>query len=91
MGFAPKAGLDGRGLLVQLCQECHHSELDMTVTREKFLTDKLDQMNREEKDLAIKRIETPIESRLAMPPALFRTITPEEKQLDWIAAAPSGP
>jgi hypothetical protein len=81
MGFAPKAGLDGRGLIVQECQMCHNSNLDMTISRELFLVDKLAQMSRTEKDLAIDRLKTPIESRLAMPPALFRTITDDERQL----------
>lgn len=80
MGFAPKAGLDGRALLVQMCQECHHSKLDPMLSRERFLTDALDTMSRDEKDLAITRLQAPITSRLAMPPALFRTITDDERQ-----------
>lgn len=81
MGFAPRAGADGRPLLVQLCQECHNSNLDMTISREQFLTDKLDAMSRAEKDLAIARLNTAIDNRLAMPPALFHTITSDEKRL----------
>jgi hypothetical protein len=80
MGFAPKLGLDGRGLLAQMCQQCHNSKLDMTVSRERFLTDKLDEMSREEKDLAIARIKTPLDTRLTMPPPLFRTMTSDERQ-----------
>ena len=81
MGFAPKAGLDGRQLLVQLCQECHNANLDMTISRERFLVDQLDSMTRAERDVAVARLNTPIDNRLAMPPALFRTITNDEKQL----------
>ena len=81
MSFAPKLGLDGRGLLTQLCQECHHSKLDPTLSREKFLTDQLDQMTRAERDVAIARLQMPTEERLAMPPALFRTITAQERAL----------
>jgi hypothetical protein len=80
MSFAPKLGLDGRGLLAQLCQECHHSKLDMTLSRERFLVDTLDQMTRQERDIAISRLQLPPEQRLAMPPALFRTISAEERQ-----------
>ena len=76
-----RVGLDGRGLIVQMCQECHHSKLDLTITRERFLTDKLDTMTRAERDVAIERLQTPITNRLAMPPALFRTITDAERQL----------
>ncbi len=81
MGFAPKAGLNGRQLLVQMCQQCHNANLDMTISREKFLVDQLDQMSRDEKDLAIQRLELPLDTRLAMPPALFRTITDDERKL----------
>jgi hypothetical protein len=81
MCFAPKAGSSGREVLVQMCQECHNANLDMTITREKFLVDKLDTMTRDEKDLAIKRLETPPDTRLVMPPPLFRTITDDERQL----------
>jgi hypothetical protein len=80
MGFAPKWGLDGKQLLVQMCQQCHNANLDMTITREKFLVDALDTMSREEKDLAIKRLQTAADTRLAMPPVLFRTITDDERQ-----------
>jgi hypothetical protein len=79
MGFAAKAEADGTGLLSQLCQECHHSKLDMTQTREKFLVDGLASMSREEKDLAIERLNLPITNRLHMPPALFRTMTDDER------------
>ncbi|MCU1278828.1 MAG: hypothetical protein JWM53_2374, partial [bacterium] len=81
MGFAPKAGLDGRQLITQMCQQCHHSNLDLTISREKFLVDALDSMTREEKDVAIKRLQASPSSRLAMPPVLFRTITDDERQL----------
>jgi hypothetical protein len=80
MGFAPKAAATGRELVTQMCQQCHHSKLDLTISREKFLVDQLDMMPRDEKDLAIKRLQTPLDSRLAMPPALFRTITDDERQ-----------
>lgn len=81
MAFAPKLGLDGRQLLQQMCQQCHHNTLDLTISREKFLVDQLDQMNRAEKDLAIERLQLPDDNRLAMPPVLFRSITDDERQL----------
>ncbi len=80
MGFAPKLGLDGRQLVVQLCQACHNSNLDMTLSRELFLVDKLDAMSRAEKDVAIARLKESQDSRLVMPPPLFRTITDDERQ-----------
>jgi mono/diheme cytochrome c family protein len=80
MSFAPKANLTGKQLVVQMCQQCHHSNLDLTISREKFLVDQLDTMSREEKDLAIERINMPVDTRLSMPPALFRTMTDAERQ-----------
>ena len=46
--------------------------LGSTLTRERFLVDELDQMSRAEKDLAIARIQTSTDTRLTMPPPLFR-------------------
>jgi hypothetical protein len=79
MGFAPKPDMTGRQLLAQQCQQCHHSNLDLTITREAFLVDKLDEMSREEKDKAIERINTPLETRLTMPPPLFRTLSQRDR------------
>jgi hypothetical protein len=81
MGFAPREKLDGQGLLVQMCQQCHNANLDMMITREKFLVDQLDMMPRAEKDEAIKRLNDGADSRLLMPPTLFRTITDDERNL----------
>jgi hypothetical protein len=79
LSFAPKAGLDGLGLLQEACQECHNAKLDPAVTRDHFLVDQLAQMSRAEKDLAIQRIKLGMDTRLIMPPPLFRTVTDDEK------------
>ena len=81
MGFAAPESLDGRALLVQQCQQCHNSRLDPTLSRDNFLVDKLDSMSRMEKDLAIARIDTPTDTRLTMPPPLFRSLGDRERQL----------
>ncbi len=81
MGFAPVPAMTGRQLLVQQCQECHNARLDPTISRDHFLVDNLDQMSRAEKDLAIERINTPTDTRLTMPPPLFRTLGDRERQL----------
>ena len=44
------------------------------------LVDQLDQMTRGEKDKAIERLGRPLDTRLAMPPPLFRTCTPAQRQ-----------
>jgi hypothetical protein len=72
MGFEPAPGMTGKALLVQQCQQCHNARLDPTISRDRFLVDQLDQMSRAEKDLAIQRIQMATDTRLAMPPPLFR-------------------
>jgi hypothetical protein len=81
MGFSPPPEVDGRALLIQQCQQCHHSRLDPTISRERFLVDQLDQMSRDEKDLAIQRINTAADTRLTMPPPLFRLPTAKQREL----------
>jgi hypothetical protein len=80
MGFAPTAGASGKQLLVEMCQQCHNANLDPMVSRDKFLVDKLDTMSRAEKDLAIERLDPNLTSRLRMPPTLFKSVTPAERQ-----------
>jgi len=81
MGFAPKPGLDGAALLAQQCEQCHNSRLDPTITRDRFLVDQLAQMSRAEKDLAIARLQTPTDTRLTMPPPLFRLPSDADRTL----------
>jgi hypothetical protein len=81
MGFVPRAGLDGRTLLAQQCAQCHNSRLDPTLSRDRFLVDKLDQMSRSEKDLAIARIQLGTDTRLTMPPPLFRLPNDSDRAL----------
>jgi hypothetical protein len=80
IGFAPKLGGDGKTLLAQMCQECHNANLDPGVSRDNFRVDQLSMMSRAEKDLAIARLKLGTDTRLVMPPPLFRTITDDEKQ-----------
>jgi hypothetical protein len=81
MGFQAPPSSSGRELLVQQCQQCHHANLDPTISRDKFLVDRLDQMSRAEKDVAIARINTPVDTVLTMPPPLFRTLDQAERNL----------
>jgi hypothetical protein len=78
MGFAPKRDLTGRQMLVQMCQQCHNKALDQTLSRALFNVDELDTMSRAEKDVAIARLRMPVDTRLRMPPALFRTVSQDE-------------
>jgi hypothetical protein len=80
MGFAPRQGANGRALLVQMCQQCHDSQLDQTLTRARFDVETLDSLGREEKDKAIARLMKDDADREKMPPTLFRTVTHDERQ-----------
>jgi hypothetical protein len=80
MGFAPRQGANGRALLVQMCQQCHDSRLDQTLTRARFNLETLDALGRDEKDKAIARLMKDDADAEKMPPVLFRTITDDERQ-----------
>jgi hypothetical protein len=76
-----KPGLSGRGILVQMCQHCHNNSLDQTISRARFNVQRLDEMSRAEKDLAIARLQLAPDSRLRMPPTVFHELAPAEIQL----------
>jgi cytochrome c5 len=80
--FRPSADLvtagDGRGILTQICQQCHNPSLDQTLTRARFDVTKLDTMSRAEKDTAITRLQLPVESSRKMPPQRFRSLSDAE-------------
>jgi hypothetical protein len=78
LGVRPPRGASGRAILVQMCQDCHNSAVDPTISRARFDVARLDQMSREEKDLAIARLGLEPTSRLRMPPPLFRALSSDE-------------
>ena len=78
MGLAAKPGLDGKGLLVQMCQSCHNPNLDQTISRARFDVTKLATMSREEKEVAISRLRLASTNPAKMPPSRFRTLTDAE-------------
>jgi len=80
MSITPKAGLDGHGIMVHMCQMCHNSRLDQSQSRAKFNIETLAQMSRAEKDLAIARLQLPTLDKHAMPPARFHELSSTERQ-----------
>ncbi|HXU73288.1 MAG TPA: hypothetical protein VN947_28410 [Polyangia bacterium] len=80
MGLRPRAGADGTGILQQMCQRCHNSELDQTISRAAFNVENYGAMSRAEKDKAIDRLTQPASSPRLMPPARFGGLSPEELQ-----------
>ena len=77
----PRSALDGRTILPQMCQECHNSSLDpggdaRSLPRRRARSDE----PRRRRISAIQRIKLGDDTRLIMPPTLYRTVTDEEKQ-----------
>jgi mono/diheme cytochrome c family protein len=78
MTIRPRPGSTGRQILVQMCQQCHNSKLDQSISRARFNVETLDQMSRLEKDIAIARIQLPKNAARLMPPERFRELSPAE-------------
>ncbi len=78
MGLRPRAGADGMGILQQMCQRCHNSSLDQTISRAAFDVEGYATMSRAEKDKAIARLTQPASSPTLMPPARFGALSPDE-------------
>jgi hypothetical protein len=78
IGFETEPGLDGDGVLMQACAQCHNDRLDQGVSRARFNVD-LSMLSREEKDRAVDRVRLPETSPLAMPPARFRALSSEAR------------
>ncbi|MDP2342623.1 MAG: hypothetical protein Q8O67_16820 [Deltaproteobacteria bacterium] len=78
MSVRPKPGLDGRGILVHMCGQCHNARLDQSLSRAQFDAIDLDKNTRAEKQLAIQRMLLPVKHRDHMPPHLFRELSDEE-------------
>lgn len=85
LSFRPATSLvqanDGKGILVQMCAQCHNSRLDPATSRASFDVTKLDTMDRATKDRAIKRLTLPKEAFRRMPPTRFRELSAEEIEL----------
>lgn len=82
LSFRPATSLvqagDGRGLIIQMCGQCHNSRLDPSISRSSFDVSKLDTMDRSVKDRAIKRLTLPKDAFRRMPPTRFRELSDEE-------------
>lgn len=76
--LAPRPGLDGKGILQQMCERCHNPKLDQTLTRALFDVTALAAMSRHEKDEAIRRLRLPSTSSRKMPPPRFGALSDAE-------------
>lgn len=79
LSFQPRPSASAEEILLHSCAQCHNGRLDPTVSRAKFDATNLAAMSRAEKDLAIERIRLSPSNRLAMPPALFRSLPEDAK------------
>jgi hypothetical protein len=78
LGIGSEPGLDGQGVLLQACAQCHNPRLDPSLSRARFRAD-LQGLDRAEKDLAIARLMLPGGDPLAMPPALLHVLTTDAR------------
>jgi hypothetical protein len=78
LGLVPPAGASGSAVLTQVCSRCHDGRENPDLTRAAFNVKKLSEMSREEKDLAITRLEEPESSVTRMPPWRAATLPPAE-------------
>ena len=83
LSFVPKAGLDGRGIMMHMCQQCHNPRLDQTISRARFDVIKLvrGELSQEEKDRAIARLTLEATNPAKMPPPRFRRLSDAEIDL----------
>ncbi|MEJ2670031.1 MAG: Calx-beta domain-containing protein [Gammaproteobacteria bacterium] len=80
IGFRVKAGLDGQGILIQACTQCHNQQLDQTISRAQFDVN-MDLMSVAELQVAIERINLEEEHLKVMPPRRFRFLDDAERAL----------
>ncbi len=77
LSFVPKAGADGKSVLVQMCARCHDGRADPEIGRSNFNVLQLDSMSADEKAVAATRIQEPADSAKLMPPWRSGQLTPD--------------
>jgi hypothetical protein len=84
-GIAPRPGLDGAGIVIEMCTQCHNSVLDQNITRARFNVNLAAMSNGSggvltaaERDLeigtAIRRMLMPANDVRKMPPESMKTM-----------------
>jgi hypothetical protein len=68
LSFVSLPQSDGRSILVQMCSRCHDGRANPAVNRSRFNVQKLEEMSRAEKNIAIDRMQHPPTSDTRMPP-----------------------
>jgi Cytochrome C oxidase, cbb3-type, subunit III len=80
LSFVPQPGADGHAVLLQMCSRCHDGRANPDASRFRFNVQKLSEMPRDEKDLAITRLQQPSSSSTKMPPWRSARMTDEAIQ-----------
>ena len=81
LGWAPSQGASGQQILVEMCQRCHNSSLDQSISRGRFNVEALASMSMAEKQMAINRLQAAPDAKELMPPARFGQLSAAEIQL----------
>ncbi len=78
LSFRPADALTGREILQHMCQHCHNSSLDQSISRAGFNVEELDSLPQSTKDLAISRLQRDDDDIRKMPPTRFHTLSDNE-------------
>jgi cytochrome c553 len=78
LGLVPPPGASGSTVLLQACSRCHDGRANPAISRAAFNVKNLAGMSREEKDLAIMRLQEPETSITKMPPWRAAVLPPAE-------------
>jgi len=81
MGLRPKEGLDGKGILVQMCSQCHNSTVDPGLVKSHFDATKLDSLDPGTKSMAIARMQLDPKDVKHMPPDRIKILDGAALQL----------
>jgi hypothetical protein len=81
MSHRPAVGLDGAGILKHMCQHCHNSRLDQSLSRANFNVEDLATLPLSEKQEAIRRLQLDPADIKKMPPRRFHTLSQAEIDL----------
>lgn len=88
-GIAARPGLDGPGIITEMCTQCHNSRLDQTITRSRFNVNLTAMSNLvggvltgaardTEIGVAISRLSLPSEDVRKMPPETLKSLSATE-------------
>ena len=81
VSIRPAPGLDGREIMVHMCQHCHNSSLDQNLSRARFNVELLDSLSQEVKDEAIYRLMLDDSKAGKMPPVRCHELSDAERDL----------